>query len=94
MGMLGIVAQTEQIAGKCVPEDDELIVLREEVETLAEFLQILHREYTQLRADFAAVLDVIGGQIVVNRPETTTPPRIIVREEDPTTETITLRVVP
>ncbi|MCA1668841.1 MAG: hypothetical protein LC793_15895 [Thermomicrobia bacterium] len=46
-----------------MPDEEELIPLREEIETLAAFLHALQREHAQLQADFAAVLHAIGDQI-------------------------------
>ncbi|MDQ2783565.1 MAG: hypothetical protein M3Y58_01015 [Chloroflexota bacterium] len=77
-----------------MPHEDELTLLREETETLAEFLHILQREYAHLQADFAAVLEAIGGQIAV--PSTAlrapSPSQRIERTEDPATGTVTFRL--
>ena len=48
-----------------VPDQNELDVLREESESLAEFLYLLQREHRQLEADFAAILHAAGGHIQV-----------------------------
>ncbi len=49
-----------------MPHEDELTLLREEIETLADFLHLLQREYAQLQADFAAVLRALGEQVEVS----------------------------
>ena len=77
-----------------MPHEDELTLLREEIETLADFLHLLQREYAQLQADFAAVLRVLGDQIEVPSTALQTSPRTphIERTEDPATGTVTFRL--
>jgi hypothetical protein len=77
-----------------VPHEDELILLREEIETLAAFLHLLQREFAQLEADFASVLAAIGGQIEVPQTARQATPltRRIERTEDPETSAITFRL--
>ncbi len=75
-----------------MPDDDQMTLLREEAETLAAFLHLLQREYTQLQADFASVLTAIGKQVEV--PTTAhLPHQHIERAEDPTTGAVTFRLV-
>lgn len=73
--------------------DDEVTALREEVESLADFLQILQREHTQLHHDFAAILRTAGGTITVTHADFTHPPTpAIERTEDPQTGAVTFRL--
>ncbi len=73
---------------------DELTLLREETETLAEFLHLLQHEYAQLQADFAAVLRTLGGQIDVPSTALQAPSlsQRIERTEDPATGAVTFRL--
>lgn len=77
-----------------MPDEDQLSLLWEESETLAAFLRMLQHEYTQVQADFAAVLQAIGKQIEV--PATALQPpsssRRIERIENPTTGAVTFRL--
>jgi hypothetical protein len=76
-----------------VSGDDELAALREEVESLAAFLHMLQREYTQLHHDFAAAIRAAGGTITLAKPgipESAT--AAIERVDDPTTGAATFRV--
>ncbi len=77
-----------------MPHEDERILLREEVETLAAFLRLLQREFAQLEADFASVLAALGGQIEVPQTARQATPlaRRIERTEDPETGAITFRL--
>ncbi len=79
-----------------VPDQDELDMLREESEALAEFLHMLQHEYCQLRADFATVLQAAGGYIRVPAVDIHTIPDVsrIERFEDPITGTVTFRLKP
>ena len=79
-----------------VPHEDELSVLREEAETLADFLHMLQREFAQLEADFASILEAIGDQIAVPATVRQTPPlsRRIERIVDPATGAVTFRLTP
>ena len=79
-----------------VPHEDELALLREEAETLAEFLHMLQREFTQLEADLASVLAAIGDQIEVPQTARQALPlsRRIERTVDPATGAITFRLTP
>jgi hypothetical protein len=79
-----------------VPHDDELTMLREEAEALAEFLRVLRREFARLEADFAAILEAVGDRIEVPptaRRATPRSPRIE-RTVDPATGAITFRLMP
>jgi hypothetical protein len=80
---------------RSVPTEDDLSMLREEAETLAEFLRLLQREYAQLQADLASVLAVIGNHIEVPPSARQADPlsRHIERTEDPATGTITFRLM-
>lgn len=84
----------EKIEERHVPDEDELTMLREEAETLADFLHMLQREYAQLQADFAAVLKMHGKPIEIPATALQPPPRPqrIERTEDPTTGAITFRL--
>ncbi len=77
-----------------MPEEDQLIALREEIETLAAFLHMLQREYAQLQADFAAVLHAIGGQIEIppTALQAPSPSHRLERMEDPITGAVTFRL--
>jgi len=77
-----------------VPHEDELTLLREEIETLADFLHILQREYAQLQADFAAVLRALGEQVEVSSTMLQAPSlsQRIERIEDPATGAMTFRL--
>ena len=77
-----------------MPHEDELTLLREEIETLAEFLHLLQREYAQLQADFAAILRAFGEQIEVPSPALRAPSRAqhVERTEDPATGAVTFRL--
>jgi len=77
-----------------VPHEDELTLLREETETLAEFLHLLQHEYVQLQADFAAVLRTLGEQVEVSFAALQAPSlsQRIERTEDPATGTVTFRL--
>jgi predicted nucleic acid-binding Zn-ribbon protein len=79
-----------------VPHEDELALLREEAETLAEFLHLLQREFAQLEADLASILAAIGDHIDVPYATHQAPPlsRRIERTVDPATGTITFRLTP
>jgi hypothetical protein len=79
-----------------VPHQNELEMLREESESLAEFLHMLQREHRQLQADFAAVLHAAGGHIRVSAGDVRTAPDTphIERLEDPITGTVTFRLEP
>ena len=79
-----------------MPHEDELALLREEAETLAEFLHMLRREFVQLEADLASVLAAIGNQIEVPSAARQAPPlsRRIERTVDSATGTITFRLTP
>ncbi len=77
-----------------MPHEDELTLLREEIETLADFLHILQREYAQLQADFAAVLRALGEQVEVSSTMLQAPSlsQRIERIEDPATGAMTFRL--
>jgi len=77
-----------------VPHEDELTLLREEIETLADFLHMLQREYAQLQADFAAVLRALGEQVEVSSTMLQVPSlsQRIERIEDPATGAVTFRL--
>ena len=77
-----------------MPHEDELTLLREEIETLADFLHILQREYAQLQADFAAVLRALGEQVEVSSTMLQVPSlsQRIERIEDPATGAVTFRL--
>jgi len=77
-----------------VPHEDELTLLREEIETLAEFLHLLQHEYVQLQADFAAVLRTLGEQVEVSSTMLQAPSlsQRIERTEDPVTGAVTFRL--
>lgn len=77
-----------------VPQQNELDMLSEESETLAEFLYMLQREHRQLHADFAAVLRAAGGAIRVPAAEIRAAPiaPYIERLEDPATGAVTFRL--
>jgi len=77
-----------------MPHEDELTLLREEVETLAEFLHLLQREYAHLQADFAAILRALGEQIEVPSTAIEAPSHSqhIERTEDPVTGAVTFRL--
>ncbi len=77
-----------------MPHEDELTLLREEIETLADFLHLLQREYAQLQADFAAVLRALGEQVEVSSPMLQAPSlsQRIERIEDPVTGAVTFRL--
>jgi hypothetical protein len=79
-----------------VSYQDEHDVLREENESLAEFLLLLQREHRQLKADFAAVLHAAGGHVRVAAmnisPDLAA--RRIERLEDPDTGAVTFRLQP
>ena len=73
--------------------DDEVTALREEVESLADFLRMLQREHTQLHHDFTAILRAAGGTITVTNADFTNPlTPAIERTEDPQTGTVTFRL--
>ena len=77
-----------------MPDQNELDLLREESESLAEFLRLLQREHRQLQADFAAILHAAGGHIRVPAVDIRTDraaPRIE-RLEDPATGAVTFRL--
>ncbi len=78
-----------------MPDDDQMTLLCEEAETLAAFLHLLQREYTQLQADFAAVLTAIGKQVEIPATALQAPSRSqrIERTEDPATGAVTFRLV-
>ncbi len=84
----------EKIEERLVPDEDQLTLLREESETLAAFLRMLQHEYTQVQADFAAVLQAIGEQIEVPATALQSPSssRRIERIENPTTGAVTFRL--
>lgn len=77
-----------------MPQEDDLSILREEIEILAGFLHTLQGEYARIEADFAAVLQALGDQIelpataILSSP----PSRHIERTENPATGTITFRL--
>lgn len=77
-----------------MPQQDERDILQEECESLAEFLHMLEREYHQLQADFASVLQAAGGQIRVPATAVRTAPAAsrIERLEDPATGAVTFRL--
>lgn len=77
-----------------MPHEDELALLREEAEILAEFLHLLQREFAQLEADLASVLAAIGDQIEVPSAARQATPlsRHIERTVDPATGAITFRL--
>jgi predicted nucleic acid-binding Zn-ribbon protein len=79
-----------------MPDEDELTALREEIETLAAFLHALQREHARLKADLAAVLHTVGGQIEV--PSIAIQPssraQQIERTVNPVTRVVTFRLVP
>ncbi|MDQ6833473.1 MAG: hypothetical protein M3008_08745 [Chloroflexota bacterium] len=77
-----------------MPHEDELMLLREEIETLADFLHMLQREYAHLQANFATVLRALGEQVEVPSTALQVPSRSqrIERTEDPATGTITFRL--
>ncbi len=77
-----------------MPHEDELTLLREEIETLADFLHMLQREYAQLQADFAAVLRALGEQVEVSSTMLQVPSlsQRIERIEDPATGAVTFRL--
>jgi predicted nucleic acid-binding Zn-ribbon protein len=76
-----------------VSREDELTALREEVESLADFLRMLLREHTQLHRDFAAALRAAGGMIAVTDADFTNPVASdIERAEDPKTGAVTFRL--
>ncbi len=77
-----------------MPHEDELTLLREEIETLADFLHLLQREYAQLQADFAAVLRALGEQVEVSSTMLQAPSlsQRIERIEDPVTCAVTFRL--
>ena len=77
-----------------MPHEDELTLLREEIETLADFLHLLQREYAQLQADFAAVLRALGEQVEVSSTMLQVPSlsQRIERIEDPATGAVTFRL--
>ncbi len=79
-----------------MPYEDDLTLLREEIETLAEFLHLLQREYARLQADFAAILRASGAQIEVPSTALQAPSRSqrVERTEDPETGAITFRLTP
>jgi hypothetical protein len=79
-----------------VPDQHELDLLREESESLAEFLRLLQREHRQLQADFAAVLHAAGGSVRVPAVDIRTAPAAprIERREDPATGAVTFRLEP
>jgi hypothetical protein len=77
-----------------VPHEDELTMLREEAEALAEFLHVLRREFARLEADLASILEAVGDRIEVPPTDRRATPRSwrIERTEDPATGTITFRL--
>jgi predicted nucleic acid-binding Zn-ribbon protein len=77
-----------------VPHQDELDLLREESESLAEFLLLLQREHRQLQADFVAILHAAGGEIRVPAADTRTAPDgpRIERVEDLDSGAVTFRL--
>ncbi|HEY7907269.1 MAG TPA: hypothetical protein VIC60_00285 [Thermomicrobiales bacterium] len=77
-----------------MPDQHELDLLREESESLAEFLRLLQREHRQLHADFAAVLRAAGGSVRVPAVDIRTARNIppIERVEDPATGAVTFRL--
>jgi hypothetical protein len=79
-----------------VPYQEELDMLREESESLAEFLRLLRREHRQLQADFAAILHAAGGSVRVPAVDIRAVPYAprIERLEDPATGTVTFRLEP
>ncbi len=83
-----------KIEERRVPDDDQITLLREEAEALADFLCMLQREYAQLQTDFAAVLKMHGKPIEIPATALQQPPRPprIERTEDPTTGAITFRL--
>jgi hypothetical protein len=77
-----------------VSHQDELDLLREEGEALADFLRMLQREYAHLQADFASALNAAGGQIRVEKRLLQALPLAakIERVEDPATGAVTFRL--
>jgi hypothetical protein len=76
-----------------VSGEDEVTALREEVESLADFLRLLQREHAQLHRDFAAALRAAGGAITVSGTDSTSPVApAIERIDDPKTGTTTFRL--
>ncbi len=77
-----------------MPHDDELTMLREEAETLAAFVHMLQREYTQLEADFVAVLLALGDRIEVPAiaPQSSRLSQHIERLENPATGAVTFQL--
>jgi hypothetical protein len=77
-----------------VPDQHELDLLREESESLSEFLRLLQREHRRLQDDFAAILHAAGGSIRVPAVDIRTVPtaRRIERVEDPATGAVTFRL--
>ncbi len=73
---------------------DEISALREEVESLADFLRMVQREHAQLRRDFAAALRAAGGAITVSETDFSGDPTAdaIERITDPRTGTTTFRL--
>jgi len=77
-----------------VPLDDELTMLREESEALADFLRMLQREYDHLRADFTAILQAAGGSIEIPTPATQAPPAATIERHDNLAQgTVTFRLM-
>ncbi|MGI8855850.1 MAG: hypothetical protein ACR2JW_08875 [Thermomicrobiales bacterium] len=79
-----------------MPHQDELDLLREECESLAEFLRLLQREHRQLQADFAAILHAVGGSIRVPAADMHAVPDAprIERLEDSATGAVMFRLEP
>ena len=77
-----------------MPHEDELALLREEAETLAEFLHLLQHEFAQLEADLTSILAAIGDQIEVPQTARQATPlaRRIERTVDPETGAVTFRL--
>lgn len=65
-----------------MPLNNELTMLHEESEALADFLRMLQREYDHLRADFTAILQASGGSVEIPTPVSQTPPTAKIERRD------------